>query len=305
MKEKKVIVIGGPTASGKTAISIELAKRLNCSIISADSRQFYREMSIGTAKPSQAEMQGITHYFIDCQSIETELNAGQYAEAARACITKLFETNDHVIVVGGSGLFIKALLEGLDELPGNKEIREKWNAFHSKNGLSLLQEQLLKADPDYYNSVDLQNPVRLIRALEVFEITGTPFSQLRSGSAEGLPYPYHYFVVNHDRDVLYNRINQRVDDMMENGLLAEVESLKNYREKQSLNTVGYKEIFNFFEGLHTLDEAVELIKQNSRRYAKRQITWFKGIDNATWITNKSTLEAVAAITSHPFVASIL
>jgi tRNA dimethylallyltransferase len=262
-------------------------------------------MSIGTAKPSQTEMQGIPHYFIDSHSIENEINAGQFGEAARACMAELFETNDRVIVVGGSGLFIKALLEGLDELPGNKEIRAKWNAFYAENGLSLLQEQLLKADSAYYNQVDLQNPVRLIRALEVYEITGTPFSELRNGTAEGLPYPYHHFVINHDRDVLYDRINKRVDIMMENGLLGEVESLKKHRERQSLNTVGYKEVFNYFDGLHTLDETVDLIKQNSRRYAKRQVTWFKGIDNATWITNQSTPEAVSEIISHSFVASIL
>lgn len=297
---KNVIVIGGPTASGKTAIAVHLAKQLQCSIISADSRQIYKEMAIGTAKPSLTEMDGIPHYFIDSHSIQHELSAGRFAEEARVRISDLLTRDDYVIIVGGSGLFIKALVEGMDELPGDLTVRNKWNDLFNREGIVTLQDELQRLDPDYFTQVDLSNPMRLIRALEVIELTGKPFSILRTGSSTPLPYPVSYFIINHDRELLYDRIHQRVDQMMENGFLAEVKALLPFQSKQSLNTVGYKELFAYFNQEISFETAIALIKQNTRRYAKRQITWFRGIDQATWIENKTTEEAVASIISAPF-----
>jgi tRNA dimethylallyltransferase len=295
LKDKQLIVIGGPTASGKTAVSVALAKQLSCPILSVDSRQFYKEMSIGTAKPTHEEMQGIQHFFIDSHSIEEEISAGQFGEQARGLITELFQTTNTLIAVGGSGLFIKTMLEGIDDLPGDQLIREKWNKRYQEKGVAYLQEELRQQDPDYYREVDQHNHMRLIRALEVIEITGLPFSQQRKHTPHPLPCRVHYFVINHDRAVLYDRINQRVINMMYAGLLEEVKSLIPYRDKQSLNTVGYKELFAYMDGTISLDRAVELIQQNSRRYAKRQLTWFKGIGDTIWLNNESTESAAAYI----------
>jgi len=295
LKDKQLIVIGGPTASGKTAVSVTLAKQLSSPILSADSRQFYKEMSIGTAKPTPEEMQGVQHFFIDSHSIEEEMNAGQFGEQARNLILKLFQTHNTLIAVGGSGLFLKTMLEGIDDLPGDHQIREKWNQHHRDKGIAYLQEQLRQQDPVYYQAVDIHNHTRLIRALEVIEITGEPFSQQRRNTPSPLPCRVHYFIMNHDRALLYERINQRVFHMMNAGLLEEVKSLRPHRDKQSLNTVGYKELFAYLDGEVTLDRAVELIQQNSRRYAKRQLTWFKGIEDTIWLENETTASATARI----------
>lgn len=292
---KKLIVIAGPTASGKTSLAVELAKQLDTAIISADSRQFYKELSIGTAKPTAEEMQGITHYFVDSHSVTEPLTAGQYEIQALAVVEELFKTKEEIIVVGGSGLFINALIYGTDQLPHLPEIREKWNQLHQEKGIEFLQEKLKKVDPDFYNKVDTKNAVRLIRAIEIFEITGIPYSQQREMADDTYRFETEYFVIDHPREILYDRINRRVDIMVENGLFQEVENNIQYKELQSLNTVGYKEVFSLLAGEIDKERAIELIKQNSRRYAKRQLTWFRREKNAHWIPYDSNENMVSEI----------
>jgi tRNA dimethylallyltransferase len=279
---KKLIVIAGPTASGKTKLSVGLAKQLNCPIISADSRQFYKEMFIGTAKPSRDEMEGVQHYFIDSHSIQEPLTAGQYETEAIQLLEELFQVHDKVILVGGSGMFIDAVVFGTDRIPHSKEVRDKWNNIFETNGLPYLQEQLKEKDPEYYSEVDLKNPVRLIRALEVIEITNKKYSELRQSSVQR-DFNTIYFVIDHPRELLYERINTRVEQMIENGLVHEVKNLAEHKKTQPLNTVGYKEIFEYLNGSISLERALELIKKNTRNYAKRQTTWFKRVKSAIWL----------------------
>lgn len=273
--KKYLIVIAGPTAVGKTALSIELAKFYKCPVISADSRQFYKEMSIGTAKPTTQEMQNIPHYFIDQLSIHEVYNVGQYEREAIICIEKLFQNHNHLILVGGSGLYINAILNGVDEFEEIPSlIREQLIKDYEEKGLLYLQEKLKQLDDNYYNQVDLNNHQRIIRALEVCIYTQKPYSSFRTKEKKQRPFNAINILINTDRKVLYTRINKRVDAMMKNGLLDEVKTLYAYKHLNSLNTVGYKELFDFIDGKYTLEEAVDLIKQNSRRYAKRQLTWF-------------------------------
>ncbi len=273
--KKNLIIIAGPTAVGKTALTIELAKFFTCPVISADSRQFYKEMTIGTAKPSEEEMQGVKHYFIDNLSIQDPYNIGQYEREAISCINDLFKTHDTLLLVGGSGLYINAVLNGVDEfeeIPAN--IREQLIEDFEKKGLPFLQEELKKKDEIYYHQVDLNNPQRIMRALEVCIHTQKPYSSFRKKEKKERPFNAIPILLNTDREKLYERINTRVDQMVANGLLEEVKSLYDFKHLNSLNTVGYKELFDFMDGKSTFNEAVNLIKQNSRRYAKRQLTWF-------------------------------
>jgi len=273
--KKNLIVIAGPTAVGKTALSIELAKLYKCPVISADSRQFYKEMSIGTAKPTPEEMQDVPHYFIDNINIHDSYNVGQFEREAIECIENLFKENDQLILVGGSGLYINAILNGVDEfeeIPSH--IREQLIKDFEDKGLIYLQEQLKLKDEVYYNQVDLNNPQRMMRALEVCIHNNKPYSSFRTKEKKTRSFENINILINTDREALYNRINKRVDIMMQNGLLEEVKSLYPYKHLNALNTVGYKEIFDFIDNKCTLEEAINLIKQNSRRYAKRQLTWF-------------------------------
>jgi len=273
--KKNLIIIAGPTAVGKTALSIELAKHYNCPIISADSRQFYKEMSIGTAKPSVKEMQGITHYFIDNISIHDTYNVGQYERDAIDCIESLFKEHDTLLLVGGSGLYINAVINGVDEFEEiPTEIREQLIKDFEEKGLSFLQEELKSKDEVYYNQVDLNNPQRMMRALEVCIHTKKTYSSFRKKEKKERSFNTINLLINTEREVLYQRVNKRVDKMMEQGLLEEVKNLYPNKHLNALNTVGYKELFEFTDGKITLEEAVNLIKQNSRRYAKRQLTWF-------------------------------
>ena len=273
--KKNLIIIAGPTAVGKTALSIELAKHYSCHIISADSRQFYKEMSIGTAKPNVEEMQGITHYFIDNISIHDSYNVGQYERDAIECIENLFKEHDTLILVGGSGLYINAVINGVDEFEEiPTEIREQLIKDFEEKGLSFLQEELKSKDEVYYNQVDLNNPQRIMRALEVCIHTKKPYSSFRKKEKKERSFNTINLLINTEREVLYQRINKRVDVMMEQGFLEEVKNLYPNKHLNALNTVGYKELFDFTDGKITLEEAVNLIKQNSRRYAKRQLTWF-------------------------------
>ncbi len=273
--KKHLIVIAGPTAVGKTALSVELAKHFNCPVISADSRQFYKEMSIGTAKPTAKEMQNVPHYFIDNLSINEAYNVGQYERDAIACMEDLFKENEVLILTGGSGLYINAVLNGVDEfdeIPNN--IRDTIIKNYTEKGISYLQEELKQRDEVYYNRVDLNNPQRLMRALEVCIHTGKPYFLHRTKEKKERLFYAIPILINTERDLLYARINKRVDAMMINGLLEEVKHLYPYKHLNALNTVGYKELFDYIDGKQSLEEAVNLIRQNTRRYAKRQLTWF-------------------------------
>jgi len=281
---KTLIVIAGPTASGKTALAIELANKLKTEIISADSRQFYKEMAIGTAKPSPEELKQAKHYFIDSHSITETFSVGDFERQGLIVIENIFKTHDTAIMVGGSGLYIKAICEGFDKLPtASPEIRSKLNREFEEKGVTYLQERLKLADPVYYAQVDLNNPQRLIRALEVFEHTGVPFSAYRKSTVNPRPFRIIKLGIDLPREVLYQRINHRVDDMIKHGLIEEVRALLPHRSYNALNTVGYSELFDHFDGKTDLETAIVLIKQNTRRFAKRQMTWFRKDENIRWI----------------------
>ncbi|MDZ4752177.1 MAG: tRNA (adenosine(37)-N6)-dimethylallyltransferase MiaA [Flavobacteriales bacterium] len=281
--KKTLVVVLGPTAIGKTALAIDLAIRLKTEIVSADSRQFYRKMSIGVAKPDFHEMSQVPHHFIGFLSIDREFNAGQYELEALNKLNQLFETHTHVICTGGSMLYLDALLNGLDELPTDSEVRKSLMKSLEQNGLSKLVDQLQKLDPDYAASSDLNNPRRVIRALEVCAITGKPFSQLRLKSKKVRNFEIVKIGLRSERNWLYERINLRVDEMMSKGLLEEVKSLIPFKTLNALNTVGYQEIFAYLDGDSTLEEAMDLIKQHTRNYAKRQMTWWKRDSEIQWI----------------------
>lgn len=278
--KKHLIIVAGPTAVGKTALAVDLAKHFGCPVISADSRQFFKEMSIGTAKPTPEEMQGVMHELVDHISIHDPYNVGQYEREAMARLENLFSTHNQLILVGGSGLYINAILNGVDEfeeIPA--EIREKLQVDYTEKGISYLQELLKELDPDYYAQVDLNNPQRLMRALEVCVHSGKAYSSFRTKEKKERSFEAIPLLINTEREALYNRINQRVDTMMANGLLNEVKGLYPHKQLNALNTVGYKELFDFLDGRLTLEEAVAMIKQNTRRYAKRQLTWFNNQGN--------------------------
>jgi tRNA dimethylallyltransferase len=296
MSTKHLIVIAGPTASGKTALAVQLAKHFQTSVFSADSRQFYREIAIGTAKPSLEEMQGVQHYFIDSHSIHTPLSASVYADEALKLLDLEFETKDVVVLVGGSGLFIDALCVGLDTIPFNPTIREELNRELKEFGLELLQQELLVKDPVFYSQVDLQNSTRIIRALEVIRNTGNTFSHyINSDTKPKRNFTFSSYVINHPREELYRRIEFRVDEMMRLGLLDEVKSVCGFRNLQTLNTVGYSELFKYLDGEITLDTAISLIKQNTRRYAKRQLTWFRNRTESYWLQSLNKEEQLVEI----------
>lgn len=276
MNHPTLIVIAGPTAVGKTDTAIWLAKHYDTVVVSADSRQFYREMSIGTAKPNANELAAAQHYFINSHTITEDFTVGDYEKQALALLDELFKKHDKVILAGGSGLYIRAICEGFDELPdADPAIRERLNEELTEKGLPYLQEKLKQADPEYYRQVDLNNPQRIIRALQVFESTGQPFSSFRKATVNKRPFNIVKFCIDLPREVLYERINLRVDIMVEQGLIEEVRSLLPYRHLNALNTVGYSELFDYFDGKTNLETAISMIKQNTRNFAKRQLTWFR------------------------------
>jgi tRNA dimethylallyltransferase len=281
---KTLIVIAGPTAIGKTAAAIQLAQHFHTVILSADSRQFYREMSIGTAKPTTDELAAAKHYFIDSHAITESFSVGDFEEQGLVLLDELFKTRDVVILVGGSGLYIKAICEGFDNIPvANEGVREKLNVELQEKGLVYLQEKLKIADPGYYDEVDINNPQRVIRALEVFESTGNPFSSYRIANTNTRPFNTIKIALDMPRELLYDRINLRVDIMIKQGLLNEVRTLIPYRHLNALNTVGYSELFDHLDGKIALDTAIDKIKQNTRRFAKRQLTWFRKDKDFHWI----------------------
>ncbi|MBP6532998.1 MAG: tRNA (adenosine(37)-N6)-dimethylallyltransferase MiaA [Bacteroidia bacterium] len=282
---KKVIVIGGPTASGKTGLAIELAKRYNTETINADSRQFYKYMNIGTAKPTPEEQSQAKHHFIDFLEPDEEYNAGRFEIDALKAISEIHEKNEYAIVVGGSGLYLRTLCEGMDALPEtDPELREKYNQLYKDQGLETIQKLLFEKDPDYYLIVDIKNPHRIIRALEVIEQTGTTYSSLRKKVKAERPFKIIKIAIDISRDELYERINDRVNKMISAGLVDEVKNLVKYRDCNALKTVGYIDIFSYLDGTISIEEAIELIKKNSRNYAKRQMTWFNKDEEFHWFS---------------------
>ena len=273
---KKLIIIGGATATGKTALAIELAKSLKTEILSADSRQFYREMSIGTAKPSSEELAAVKHHFIDSLSVTDDYSVGDFERDALHVLEKIFQEKEAAILVGGSGLFIRAVSDGLDPFPEvSPETRNRVAEGEQTGGLAWMQAELEQRDPDYFAAVDQQNPARLRRALEVCQESGLPYSHFLRDEKARRPFNIERRLLSLPRPELYARIDARVDEMISNGLEAEAYSLLPYRHRPALRTVGYEEFFDFFDGKIGRKEAIDKIKQHSRNYAKRQETWFR------------------------------
>lgn len=294
--KKKLIVVVGPTAAGKTALSIQLAKTFRTEVISADSRQIYRELTIGTAKPNEAELAEVPHHFINTHAITEEYDAARFGDEALAKIYALFELNDYVIVCGGSGLYIKALIEGFDDIPEVPDaIRDQLIEDFEAKGLLWLQNKMRELDPEHFKKIDQKNPMRLMRALEVKIATGQSIATFQKQSVKELPFKVIKIGLEVERAKLYERIDARMDAMIQNGLFEEAERVYPYRDKQALQTVGYQEIFGFLEGQYDSEEAIRLLKRNSRRYAKRQLTWFKRDEQVKWFKPQETVGIIAHI----------
>ena len=276
MNKKHCIIIAGPTASGKTARAIQLAKELSTEIISADSRQCFKELKIGVARPTDEELSQVPHHFIANHSIHENITAKSFAEESSNYLNDIFIKADHAIICGGTGLYIKALIEGFDDIPEIPiEIRNKVMEIHKNGGIENLRKELLKLDQGFQKTGDLNNPNRMMRALEVLMHTGNPISFYQTKEKRKTDFTVSYEIINIPRALLYDRINNRVDKMIEEGLEEEARSLLPYQDKNALQTVGYKEFFDYFNGIYSKSTALEKIKQHTRNYAKRQITWFK------------------------------
>lgn len=293
MKTKYLISIVGPTAIGKTALSIKLAKYFNTEIISADSRQFYKELKIGTAVPSEDELNAAPHHFIQNKSIKDYYNVGDFERDAITKIKELHQKHDTVIMVGGSGLFVKAVTKGLDHFPEVKpEIRTQLNEKLETEGLEPLQQQLKALDSEAYKTIAIDNPQRVIRALEICIGTGQPYSSFLTNPEKERPFKTISIGLMAERSIIYDRINKRVDIMLEEGLLEEVKAVFSHKNLNALNTVGYKEFFAYLEGNWTLDFAISEIKKNTRRFAKRQLTWFRKDASIHWFDYKTNVENI-------------
>ena len=290
--KKKLITISGQTASGKTNLSIRLAQNLNCSIISCDSRQFYKEMSIGTAVPSKLELSKANHYFIHHKSVKDNYTVGDFQNDALKLIENLFKKDDYIILTGGSGMYMDAIVNGIDKFPKIKlGVRELLNEKYNSRGILFLKNKLKELDPEYYDIVDVNNHRRLIRALEVCISTGKPYSSFLNKKNKKYDFESVNFGIKIDRKLLYEKINYRVDKMISDGLIKEAKTLLNFKDLNPLNTVGYKELFELFKGNLTKSQAIEKIKQNTRRYAKRQMTWLKN-KNLVWIENNVEIDEI-------------
>ena len=280
LMSNKLIYIAGPTCIGKTSLSIEIAKRLETEIISCDSRQFYKELKIGTSPPSREQLKEINHHFIHNKSLLDEYSVGDYEEDAISTISNIFKNNNYTIMVGGSGLYADSVLYGIDEIPNvPRDIKNKLNIDFKTKGLVYLQKRLKEVDPEYYKSVDLKNPNRLIRGIGVYEVSGKRISSLWTNTKKRREFKSIIIIMKSNRYELYKRINLRVDEMIKNGLEEEVYLLKKLKGCNALNTVGYKEFFSYFDEELSREEAINKIKKNTRNYAKRQITWFKKYKN--------------------------
>ena len=282
------LIIFGPTGIGKTEVSLEIVKHVSCEIVSADSRQVYRFMDIGTSKPSKEALRNIKHHFINILNPDQDYSAGQYAKEAREIINQIFDRRNTPLIVGGSGLYVKALLEGFfGEDFRDESIREQLQNRMDENGTKHLYAELQKVDPQTAVGIHPNNTRRILRSLEVYYITGEPISQIQNSKKDPAPFPWIKFGLTMKREKLYERINQRVDKMFKDGLVEEVQNLLKKRystELNSLNSVGYKEVINYLDNKMTLEECIHLIKQNTRRYAKRQLTWFRKEEDINWVT---------------------
>ena len=280
---KKLVVILGPTACGKTELSIDIAKKIKTEIISCDSRQFYKELKIGSAPPSQKELKQIKHHFIHNLSINEDYNIGQFENDAINLILKLFNSYDTLILVGGSGLYIDAVCNGVDPIPNTpKEIREKVNIDFDSKGIEWLKQKIKEVDPEFYEKADKNNPQRLKRCLEVFLATGKKISSFHKKKKKKRDFEIIKIGIKTEREKLYKKINDRADKMIEDGLIEEARKLFKYRDLNALNTVGYKELFDYINNNNEIEDTVELIKRNTRRFAKRQITWFTKDKTINW-----------------------
>ncbi|UEA87305.1 tRNA (adenosine(37)-N6)-dimethylallyltransferase MiaA [Alistipes senegalensis] len=298
MPIKRLLVVVGPTGSGKTDLGIRLALHYGAPILSTDSRQVYRGMPIGTAQPSVDQLQAVEHHFIASHDLTDNLNCGEYEVQALARLKELFADHDWVVAVGGSGLYVRALCEGMDDLPqADEPLRRKLEHRLAEEGLGALAEELRELDPEYCRTADLNNPARVMRALEVCLQTHMPYSRQRTGERRPRPFEIVKIGIDLPRDVLYDRINRRVDRMLADGLEAEARALYPYRELNALKTVGYREFFDYFDGRIGYDEAVELIKRNSRRYAKRQLTWFRRDSEIRWFAPDDDAAIIAYVGS--------
>ena len=286
---KYLIVIAGPTGIGKTDLSIEIAKKYNADILSCDSRQFFKEMSIGTAVPTKKELEEVKHHFIQNISIEQEYSVGKFEIDALKKINEIHKTNEVVVMVGGSGLYIDAVCRGLDHFPDvPNTLRDELNLKHEKQGIEVLKKQLDALDPEYYKEVDQANPHRIIRALEICIHTGKTFTSFRKQQQKARPFKTIKLILTRDREELYERINKRVDFMMAQGLLEEAQNLYKHKKNNALQTVGYKELFAYFDGEWDLETAILEVKKNTRRYAKRQMTWFRRDSNSIFFNPSDT-----------------
>jgi tRNA dimethylallyltransferase len=293
MSTKTLIYIAGPTGVGKTKTAIALAKAFDTEIISCDSRQFYKEMKIGTAAPTEEELAAVPHHFIQSKSIEEAYTVADFEKEAMATIEELFDKKDTLIMVGGSGMYADAVMFGMDEFPEvPQEVRNQIRLFYETHGLQGLQELLREKDPKYYTRVDINNPVRLLRALEVCIASDKPYSSFLGQERPARSFVSKMIILHCPRTVLYDKINARVDQMMKDGLEKEAKALIPFKDHAALRTVGYKELFPYFDGKCSLEEAINEIKKNSRRYAKRQITWFKKYDNALCFPANTTTKEI-------------
>ena len=306
---KYLITIIGPTAIGKTALSIALAQHFQCEIISCDSRQFFKEMRIGTAVPSPNELASAPHHFIQNKSIFENYTVGDFEKEAIAKLNELYQTNDFVILVGGSGLYVDAILKGFDSFPDiDTSVREEVNTAYEKLGITYLQEKLKQLDPVYFEKINLenpqtlQNPQRMMRFVEVCIGTGQPYSSFLNQTKNNRNFTPIIIGLEAERSVMYERINQRVDIMLNEGLLAEAEQLYPHKELNALQTVGYRELFRYFDGHDSLEFAIEEIKKNTRRFSKRQLTWFKRTENAKWFDylsdRKEIIDYIKSFATH-------
>lgn len=294
--KKSLIVLLGPTAVGKTELSLQLAERLGCPIISADSRQLYRDMVVATAAPTREQLARVPHYFIGTLALTDYYSAAQYEADALALIERLFTRHDTLLLTGGSMMYIDAVCNGIDEIPTiSEEVRRAVVTRYEEEGLDVLLEELQRLDPDFYEKVDRRNPKRVIHAVEICRMTGQPYSSLRTETKKERPFDIVKIGLTRPREELYERISSRVDAMMRDGLEAEARRLYPYRHLNALNTVGYKEMFAYFDGTYDLPTAVEKIKRNTRVYARKQMTWFRRDDTIVWFTPDDRLKLLAYV----------
>lgn len=298
--EKTLIILLGPTGIGKTELSLRIAEQLNTEIISCDSRQFFKELQIGTAAPTEEQLKRAPHHLVGMLSITDYYSAGRFEMDALSKLEELFQTHNSVLMTGGSMLYIDAICKGIDDIPDvDKELREELLARYEREGIENIRAELKMLDPDYYRIVDPMNHKRIIHALEICLMTGKPYSSFRKESAKERPFRILKIGLNMPREELYERINRRVDQMFENGLLEEAKRFYPYRNLNALNTVGYKELFEYFDGNWTLEFARNMIKQNSRRYAKKQLSWFNRDKEISWFHPAQEKEIFELILSQP------